>query len=259
MPDTGTTTRFVTRNYATKTSASAIYPLLKNSPLEDADFPASNLLRSDRYVVWHCPGTAGGTLSIDIDLGPNPQVAVWGFLNLNTPQLYPYTGTLYAGTVYPFDASWVQTDTFNAVGMRDYLCQLPSVVTKRYWRLTLANCYYDFWLSKLVLGSMTDLGRVWSPGSVRRLKRQRVHQQNVAGLPLTTVTGPDRYRWELAFNAVNAADRSSLMTAVRNGPVPALLNGVQAEVDLVDDEFVETHVFGPPDLYDIAFALEQLP
>lgn len=257
------TTRFVNPNYAVRYITGAALPVVKTpTPAAHPNYPASNLITTDRYVQTQLTAT-GGDMVIYIDIGGSKTVDVVGFLNM-APIGGPYPTTFWvqASNSAPPDTlnNWPGiTPQLSCGGLADYLYPVAPVVY-RYWKWTFPFMFNDLALGKLVAGRMVDLGIAFSPGSTDTVLRQRVRNRSVAGAPVGTTTGLDRVRADLQFINVTETTKNTLVTMAKAAPVPMLdAYGRAMEVDLSTDALPVTAVFGPPDIFTVNMTLEQMP
>lgn len=253
------TTRYVTTNWAAVASTVLKTPL----PAADPNFPVANIKDPDRYVVHSYPATSSDCVYM-LDVGLSHTITHVGFLNLHRggTELLPTSVNIERGTTF---GSWTaalpgaSTLAINA-GVRDGAAALASPVTDRYWRFTFPIPISGFALGKLLVASTADLGIAYSPGTTEEVVRQRTSNRNAMGARLVTETGPARRRFTLRYNSVPQATRDSLVAMASAAPLVLLhANGSVAECDLATDGIEVTHRWGPPDLYDAAIELEQLP
>ncbi len=91
-------TRIIRTNWATSAGGRT----LSVTPAEDADGPALNMLKPDRYTCWKCPNT-GGAVSFVVNLGAARSVDYVGVSGLVRPSgaSFPTSFNAYSYTTYP--------------------------------------------------------------------------------------------------------------------------------------------------------------
>jgi hypothetical protein len=141
----------------------------------------------------------------------------------------------------------------------DALLLLAAPITARFIFLTFTFCFNPFAVGKLVVGPMTDLGIAYSAGSSEAVVQSKARNTFADGSLVSTRLGPNRRRFNYQWNRIKAAERSTLLSFLSQTPVLIVTPGDEVfEVEATED-VSSTHVWGSPDLYDVAAAMESLP
>jgi hypothetical protein len=103
------TTRFLTSYAVNRINALDAGPLTLSA--FDANFPLSNQMQSDRYLVSSYLG--GSDLNLYVDLGNTKTFSYFGLFNVSTSAVTPYQFRIYTA---PTTASYTQTGCITALG-----------------------------------------------------------------------------------------------------------------------------------------------
>ena len=221
---------------------------------EDANNPMTNALTWDRRAVCRVPDGQTGDVYFDIDLGANRAVKAVGIM-----------GMLKAGTsAFPgvWQAYYIANPTYNPANFvqfiavqswtaqRDLIMELGAQVNSvRYVRFRFFNASLADWfeVGKFFVGSLTDLGIMYTPGSgiAPLLARSRV--ETVDGAPWTAELGPTRKLLPLIFNRASTTLKN-LLYGISTELKPFLLqiasSGEFVECIPVQDGFSCAHIWG---------------
>lgn len=147
-------------------------------------------------------------------------------------------------------------------GDHDFLYELPSPVTHRYYEFEFPAVFNEFALSAFVAAQTLDLGIAYSPGSTDALIKQVVENQTVDGTTTLTTTGRDRQRFRSMFANITQAKRDALFDAARAKSIILMhpradTSGVECR--LLGNEIEAQHDFATPDVYTVTLNLETMP
>lgn len=258
MPYWTTKYALASANYATLSTTSII-----STPVEDAEFPQSNLLIDDRYVVWKCPGESAVT--VDLNLGSLRTVGVVGVLGCHRSGSFPNSTTWYASTD---NANWSLLTNILALGIDSVFAVTHMSV--RYVRCIFNNAQYSsgaFTVGKLFVAStLNDFGVVYGIGSTESTVMQRSRVRLLDGHEVVTKYGENRKRFTMLFPAADSARRTELLTlATELKPFVLVASDrtfyeCRAVADVVESE-ARFGVVGTPDsdLWNCTLEIESLP
>lgn len=259
-------TRYILRNHAAPgIGASLKTPL----PPEDPNFPSSNLIDPDRKLLYACPSTGGGNVSVFLDIGTGKTTDFIGLLGYTIVlAAQPGLCVFNAGAVFPKDGTWVSVDQVSISSSAtpfanpvDFSKELVSPVTYRYWELQFQNNFQGFIMANPLIGQSASLGIGYATGTSESLKRARIREPGAWGRSsVVSEMGPITHDLELMFPAVDDTMRATWRGLAQTSPFLLIhpILGLMA-VDLAEDSLQCVHRFGPPNLWDINVRLEQLP
>jgi hypothetical protein len=255
---------------------------------ETAAYPMTNLLLPDRYAVWQT-GTSP----------PSPHVVLWdltgassasgsgdllikmvGILNLHKTAAFPTSCVVYMRTDSQgwtafnpgtwtaiatlglgFEASRaaprnVGLELSNGAGQNmRFLAFSFNAITNAF---TLGNC--------MASATVSDLGLMYSPGAEYTMRRRRIRERTIGGIPIVTEVGDWGRELSMQFTNIDTSTRDKVRTVFDEGGYegPMLLMdpfGALHHYLLLDDALTEVHAFsdGTNDRWNVDVRLELLP
>ena len=177
---------------------------------EVSPYTMAKALTADRWMPWQAtPGAS--PIQFDIDLGSALAVTcagVHGFRSSAFAMGASTVNVMYA-TAYP-GGPWTSAETFSMIsGPRDSGKTFASQ-SKRYWRFEIDHGGSSFTIGKFLLGVITDLGAIHSPGGEQTPFRNRLESAMPSGVIVANDLGDPGMDFTLPFGLVTAAKRTTL-------------------------------------------------
>lgn len=229
-----------------------------------AEFPAENAINADHAL--RAVFAAASTITLALDLGSAVAVTFVGYSGLYVPgnetALNPTVIDIHSTASAPpqtlsgstLRASISRTARKNG---RDGFA-IISNPGHRYWYMSAASSGSDIALSSLVLGSHTDLGIAFTPGSRESEVLARVTTRTAGQERHDTKIGPNRFLLDYIFNSVPRATVDIIRDFAVQGGYILSPTGECFTVAAADD-VTPVAVWGNPELYDVRIACESLP
>lgn len=259
--------------------------------LQDNAYPVSNLLNADRYSVW-----STGTSTTGLTTPPNDayvqflfqtsqgSLRYWGWHGMRLTRI-PAVQLSNINMFYslsnppvsnPLDTSWVDTSVpLTQTGNPDGYAELPSTLPNGVWgvQFRLTGIINGGSLVSFLLGNFSlfrssgvnDLGAtmIYSPGSsrVQRIAQARVVSANGAVHVTDFSGGFQHHEINMQFRSVTNTIRG-IMLGLGAETRPIVYRdhlGTTYQILPAENGLTITHIWGPPDLYDIEFRAQTLP
>jgi len=257
-------TRFSVTNHCVGATISSTATVI------DANFPVTNLSDADRYSRIQTTATASGTVYIDVDLGANfAAKPVQAFAILNHAILagngIQTWNVFYGGSPSPRVNSLLAPPV--VLGRKNVGSTLLNpFTTNRYYSFalggpTLAAGPDRFALGSVWLGTLADLGIVYSSGSAVQARRLRSVTSTISGLPVINDYGNPYKTFSLSFANIVEPARAQIETlaTARGSLLYFDQNDNVYECRLEEHLVGWQHVFSPPDLFNGTVNLIELP
>lgn len=232
---------------------------------ETSPYTLSNIKTTDRYTFWKMGAAQAYPVVVDIDLGAARTIEscfVLGTRGADTSS-YWSTYTVESQAAYVPAGAWALRGTgTHGITARDSGVAFASA-SARYWRITFSG-FGQMSLGRLLLGQLTDLGGISSPGGEDSPNGTRIIQTMVGGAMASYDLSDDRGRSiTLPFNGVLEAVRSNLNTIAGSSGSVVLLDALDAAYECVvpDRALSISRKFynGSQHVYDCNMRLLRLP
>jgi len=249
--------------------------VISGTPSADPAFPASNVLNPDRKIRWRTAANPGGQVDLDVDLGGAgvtlSGVAVLGLLTEQVAPAGPDIeffssstgfGALTSRATLTGATYWSELDP-GGLRVRDWIETFSAAAGQRYCRWRFAPSSVRFSLGKVLVGTATDFGFYYSPGSeyswftpgeiTRDADSDLVHLE--CGLP--------RRLYDYQYSEIQDSHRLVIEKLARQNRPFAMIDSVGNSNQVVIVPPTPTtfvHLFDEtPSLWNGSLRLEQLP
>jgi len=274
----------VGQNVARRVNLAATFPRIINGNgayagapaiVQDPQFPMSNALLNGRTgAVWVWPASAGindggSDVLLEIDLGSVKAIGAVGVLGVSNlfGTLFPNSlmvECIPGATVYS-TTGWVNVLGGLSIGNQNFLRDFGTTIapqSARYWRFrwVSASISAGFTVASVVLATtVTDLGFLYSGADETRV-RPRTLVEGYDRSPSITYTGPEYRRWEARYDNNDAALRAILDDLFGDSQPFVFLTPDNLWQECVWDteEFTRSHIWAPPDRYQMVAGFRAL-
>ena len=151
------------RNWLTQIPPiSGVRPTINSTPDEDPDFPLANILHPSREKFWKVSSAAPSSVNVDLDLGGNTAVRLFGVLRNRVhtgsgiTSVEVFTGT---GSTYP--PTWTSRGTMSFSGTdNNKALDISSVIVRQVRFAIAASGRFScrFWVGRSVSSEYVAIG-----------------------------------------------------------------------------------------------------
>jgi len=238
---------------------------------QDAQFPMTNLLTSDRYLPWVTavgPGPGGVDVVVDLDAGANVTPQFVGFFALRQSGVASmgFDVQYQTGATYNGNGTWVsaRSGTISS-GSRDVGYIVTGAQAARYWRFRLNVLQGIQWsIGNIFLSAAAvDLGIFYSPGMEETIIHPTIGYRTTSGHFSVSSVGDTRAMVIMPFRNIEDAIKAKINSvfgrfSARDPAVWIDQNDVARQVVLANSELRWVHQWAAPNLWDCDLEIEVL-